>query len=273
MKCSYNYHTHSHYCDGKGTLEDYIQEAIKAGLTDLGFSGHAPLPFDNSFSIKDDQYLNYCHEVNRLKEKYSGVINIHLGLEIDYIPSVHDDFRPLVEKGNLDYFIGSVHLINRDHGNDLWMIDGSKIERYDEGFRRLFGVDIKAGVKAFYEQTNEMILSQKPPIIGHFNKVEMNNKNRYFLPTDKWYQDFVNETLDIIQKSGCICEINTRGIYKMRYWDYYPSKSILKLMKERRIPVMAASDAHHPSEVAFLLDEVHEYLNEIGYPKELIGFN
>ena len=67
--------------------------------------------------------------------------------------------------------------------------------------------------------------------------------------------------------------IRPGGIYKMRYWDYYPSKSILKLMKERRIPVMAASDAHHPSEVALLLDEVHEYLNEIGYPKELIGFN
>lgn len=36
-----NLHTHNRYCDGSGTLEDFAQAAIAAGLDTLGYSCHA----------------------------------------------------------------------------------------------------------------------------------------------------------------------------------------------------------------------------------------
>ena len=71
-----NYHTHSRYCDGKGELREYVELALANGFAALGFSGHAPLPFQNSFSIHDEDYLAYCDEVRALKEEYRGRIDI-----------------------------------------------------------------------------------------------------------------------------------------------------------------------------------------------------
>ena len=106
-----NYHTHSCYCDGKGQPREYVEFALANGFSALGFSGHAPLPFSNTFSIHNEDYLAYCNEVRALKEEYRGRIDIRLGLEIDYVPGVNDDFQPLIQQGGLDYFIGGVHLV------------------------------------------------------------------------------------------------------------------------------------------------------------------
>ena len=106
-----NYHSHSRWCDGRGELQEYAKEAIANGMTALGFSGHGPLPYPNRFSIKAEEYENYCNEVRRLQSKYAGRLEIKLGLEIDYIPGIQEDFAPLTTQGRLDYTIGSVHLV------------------------------------------------------------------------------------------------------------------------------------------------------------------
>lgn len=259
-----NYHTHSHYCDGKGDIKEYIEMAISKGLTHLGFSGHAPVPFENTFAISNDKYNDYCSKINRLKEEYNDKIKIFLGLEIDYIPGISDNFSTLINEGNLDYCIGSVHLVNKNKDNNLWFIDGSKQETYDEGLNRVFGGDIKAAVKAFFHQTNDMLTSQHPDILGHFNKVVMHNKERYFSSSDKWFINLVYETLEIVKSTDCVCEINTRGLYKGRYYDYYPSKDIIQIMNNMEIPVVVSTDAHCPDELD-KYEGVFEFLKAIKY--------
>lgn len=277
-----NYHTHSNYCDGKCEPGQYVDYALAQGFTALGFSGHCPLPFKNNFSIKD--YKGYCNEIRSLKEKYAGRIEIKLGLEIDYVPGLLEDFSLLVESGGLEYTIGSVHLIpNPDDVEDLrrlnettdeeeraripyhlWMIDGPRQETYDNGLRAVFGGDIRRGVQTYFRQQNEMIEKNRPTIVGHPDKILMHNKERYFSCNDKWYRDLLYETLDLIRETGCICEINTRGIYKGRHTDFYPSREHLSHMNELGIPVVVSTDAHHPSELN-LFEGAYELLKEIGY--------
>ncbi|MBQ6725973.1 MAG: histidinol-phosphatase [Bacteroidales bacterium] len=264
-----NYHTHSHYCDGKGELAEYVETAIAKGFTHLGFSGHAPVPFENTFAIKLEDYKAYCDEVRRLKEQYRDRIKIYLGLEIDYIPNILDDFGPLIAEGGLEYCIGSVHLVNRNGGSDLWFIDGSKQETYDEGLNNVFGGDIRAGVKAFFNQTCRMIETQRPTIVGHFDKIVMHNKGRYFSPDDPWFHALAMETIDLIRQTGCICEINTRGLYKGRYNDFYPSSKLIEVMNELDIPVVVSTDAHRPDDLD-LFEGAYEYLAEIGY-RNVVG--
>lgn len=266
-----NYHTHSCYCDGKETLRQYVETAVERGFTHLGFSGHAPVPFENSFAIANNRYLDYCNEVRLLKEEFAGRMKIFLGLEIDYIPGVLDNFEPLVAMGGLDYCIGSVHLVNKTPGGDLWFIDGSKQQSYDEGLNNVFANNIKEAVRAFFRQTNEMITSQRPPIIGHFDKVAMHNKERYFGTDEDWYLNLVRETLELIKQYGCVCEINTRGLYKGRYNDYYPATRIIQIMNTMGIPAVVSTDAHQPDDLD-KFEGIYTLLREINY-KTLVYFD
>lgn len=282
-----NYHTHSHYCDGQGELRDYVEYALGHNFCALGFSGHAPVPFANTFAIKDEEYEAYCREVRQLQQEYAGRIELKLGLEIDYIPGVLDDFSDFIRRGGLDYFIGSVHLLPhpseaeqlRQHKSEaaerLWFIDGSRQEIYDEGLHKLFGGDIRAGVRAFFHQNNAMIEQlprwaamcgdgRTPAIVGHVDKIVMHNKNRYFHYDEPWFRDLLYETLQLIKETGCICEINTRGIYKGRHSDFYPAKESIRHMNTLGIPVLVGSDAHAPDNLD-RFEGAYEFLKEIGY--------
>ena len=265
-----NYHTHSNYCDGKAPLREMVDFAYTHGFTDLGISGHAPVPFDNTFAIPADRYLNYCREVRALQQEYVGRMNISLGLEIDYIPGIQEDFAPLVELGGLDYTIGSIHLIPSPFTSDeLWFIDGSKQEVYDEGLQRCFGGDIRAGVRAYFHQQNAMLERNRPTILGHPDKIAMHNRGRYFAEDEPWYRALALETIHLAKELGTICEINTRGIYKGRHPDYYPGKWLIEEMKQMRMPVIVSTDAHAPEDL-LRTEGAPEYLRLIGYPRDLV---
>ena len=266
-----NFHTHSNYCDGKAPLREMVDFAVSHGFTALGFSGHGPLPFKNTYSITD--YDGYCREVRALQEEYRDRIEISLGLEIDYVPGMLEDFTPLIEQGHLDYTIGSVHLIPAPgiaphDSDDLWMIDGSRYETYDEGLMRHFGGDIRRGVRAYFHQENAMLERNRPTIVGHPDKIVMHNRDRYFHEDEPWYRDLALETIHLIKELGLICEINTRGIYKGRHIDYYPGKWLINEMKTLRIPVIVSTDAHMPDDL-LRTEGAYEYLEEIGYPEVL----
>lgn len=261
----FNFHTHTHYCDGSSEPEAYVEQALKLGFSKLGFSGHAPVPFDNSFAIKEDDLQNYCNTINVLKENYKNQIALFLALEIDYIPGYSSDFKSFKDMCKLDYTIGSVHLVCNPTNNKLWFIDGGKIDEYDNGLKTAFDGDIRKGVEAFYHQTIEMITSQKPDIIGHMDKIKMNNRNRFFQQHEKWYQDLISETLAVIKEQQTIVEINTRGIYKKRSDELFPGIEILKQIKEMQIPIIVSSDAHKPEELPLLLYETIDLIKDIGF--------
>ena len=265
-----NFHTHSCHCDGKGTLREYVEYAVAHGFGQLGFSGHAPVPFENNFAIHADDYSNYCDEVRALKAEYKEQIDIRLGLEIDYIPKVLDDFSDLITRGGLEYFLGGVHLVNNpdEDPNELWFIDGSKQETYDEGLQRVFHGDVRKGVTRFFHQNNEMIERTHPTIVAHFDKIVMHNKNRYFTYEERWFKELVYETVEHIHESGCIAEINTRGLYKGRHTDFYPAKETIQYMNTLGIPVLVGTDAHEPSNLD-QFEGAYEFLREIGY-KEIV---
>lgn len=262
----YNHHTHSHFCDGTSDPEIYVKEAIKLGFASLGFSSHAPVPFENNFALSDDRRDDYMNRIRELQKKYEDQIEIYLSLEIDYIPDITRDFSFYRKEMRLDYTIGGIHLIKKeDISEGLWFIDGPKSERYDEGLQKLFHNDIKEGVAAYYHTVNEMVTTQKPDIVAHLDKIKMHNQNRYFTEDEKWYTDLVDETLAVIAESGCIVEINTRGIYKKRCPDLFPSLPILKKLYKLQVPITISSDAHAPEELGLGLDIAQKTAREAGY--------
>ncbi|MFH0896281.1 MAG: histidinol-phosphatase [Bacteroidota bacterium] len=260
----FNFHTHSTFCDGHAVPEIFVDAAISAGMHALGFSAHAPVEPGYDWCIPKEKIQEYCNKIHELKNLHKEKLEIYCGLEADYVPGYTQTFDYYKKTFPLDYIIGSIHLVQKKGFDEVWFIDGPEIN-YALGLEMLFNNDIQLAVRHYYEQTAAMVITQKPDVIGHFDKIKMNNKNRFFSEDEKWYQAIVSETLDVIAKSGCILEVNTRGKYKMRTNDFFPSLSILALARERNIPVTLSTDAHSPEELIYLLKEAAEALASIGF--------
>jgi len=249
----FNFHTHCNYCDGEGKPEDFVKEAIKQKFTALGFSSHAPLPFENTFALQDESMQMYVDEIRQLGSDYSGQLSIFVGLECDYIPKISYPMGDFKQKCGLDYIIGSVHLV--DYNEQLWFIDGSKAASYDEGLSRIFNSDIKKAVRQYFNQICEMIENETFDILAHFDKIKMHNKNRYFTEDEKWYINYIEETIRLIKEKSIVVEINTRGIYKKRCDTFYPSPWIIKKLQEHSIPLTISTDAHSKDEISLCFDD------------------
>jgi len=246
----FNLHTHTQYCDGSDYPEAYVQTALECGMSSLGFSSHAPVPFSNHYAIPDEEaLLNYCQTIKALKSRYSDKMDILLSLEFDHIPGVTDDFETVAARHDLEYTIGSIHFVKATNSDELWFIDGPKPERYEHGLELVFQNDIKRAVTTYFHQINDMVISQKPDIIGHFDKIKMHNQGRFFIEEDQWYRSLLLESLEIIAKSNSIIEINTRGIYKERSGSFFPDGWVLEVIKNLKIPLTISTDAHKPSEL------------------------
>ena len=269
----FNLHTHTLFCDGKAEPEDYVLKALELGFHTLGFSGHAPVPFENHFAIKENELPDYLKTIKALKEKYKNQIDILLALEIDFIPQITKDFIEYINQGNLDYTIGGVHLIQNKEKEGLWFIDGPLKEKYDEGLLKVFDGNVRIGVEAYYYQVLEMVSTQKPDIIAHLDKIKMHNKDRYFSEEEGWYKDLVWKTLKFIAKeTNCIIEVNTRGLYKKRSETTFPGPALLEQINHLNIPITLSSDAHHPDELDGNYPETITLLKDIGF-SELIYFS
>lgn len=261
----FNLHTHSDFCDGKARPEEYIQRALKLGFHTIGFSSHSPLPFNNPFSLKEERFSEYLTTLESLRKKYRGSITVLTSLELDFIPGISEDFGKYATPGLLHYTLGGVHLVKSRDMDKIWFIDGPHQERYDEGLKELFGGDIRKAAGVYFEQLLEMIVTQKPDIIAHMDKIKMHNKDRYFSEDEKWYREFVWKTLKAIAGAGSVIEMNTRGLYKKRCDTFYPSAEILEQALHLKIPVTVSADAHLPEELDGYYQEAYNLLKDIGF--------
>lgn len=105
-----NFHTHTYRCGhASGTDEQYIQAAIQAGITTLGFSDHAPYKDYNNPKVcmKWSDINEYISSIQKLKEKYASQIDIHIGFETEYFAELIDEKKELLDK--CEYLIFGQH--------------------------------------------------------------------------------------------------------------------------------------------------------------------
>lgn len=259
-----NYHSHTHFCDGSDKPEQYIAEAINLNLAAYGYSSHAPVNFETVWCIPDNKLNDYIKEIKEIKEKYSSDIQIYHGLEIDFIPGIAGRSKHLMKELKLDFFIGSVHFAGNFADGSPWNIDHT-VELFEKGLTEIFRNNFLKASEKFYDISKQMIVEDKPDVIGHLDKIKMyNNKRKYFSESDKFYRNQVLSVLEVIKKSGSIVEVNTRGYYRYGQLDLYPSQWIIEKLAVMDIPVMLNSDSHKPEEIIGGFEYAIEKLKEAG---------
>lgn len=76
-----DYHTHTVFSHGTGTVEDNIRAAIDAGLKTIAITDHGP--YHMAYGIRKQR--EYMEEIARCKEKYRSQIQVLSGIEINLI--------------------------------------------------------------------------------------------------------------------------------------------------------------------------------------------
>ena len=178
-----NLHTHTTYCDGAHTAEEMIKAAIKKGGGSIGFSEHSYVSFeDKKFSMSLEDTPMYINEVNALKEKYEGVIEVYLGIEMDY-------FTDTVPE-SLDFVIGAVH--NAEYCGSYVAIDGSA-EHQERITKEYYGGDYLAMAESYFATMAKVVEKTGADIVGHFDLVtKHNNSGRMF---DEMHPRYISAAL------------------------------------------------------------------------------
>ncbi len=238
-------HNHTPLCKhATGSIDEYIQEAIKKGIWIFGFSDHAPMNFDQDYRMSFDQMSEYEESIKQAREKYQGQIDIRLGYEVDWIEGLVDK---RVINAEVDYLIGSVHFLNG------WGFDNPEfIGKYEE-------VDIEAIWVEYFNHIKAMAKSELFDIVGHLDLIKLFK----FVP-DKDIREIANDALNAIAMAGMSIEINAAGLRKP-IKELYPSLDLLELAYEKNIPITFGSDAHSPEEVGAEIHQMKLLAKEVGY--------
>ena len=254
-----NYHVHSTYCDGKNTLEENVQEAIRLGFTSIGFSSHSHTSFSN-YGLTYENQPKYIKEISDLKKKYADKIEIYAGIEKDLFTD---------DTAGYDYVIGSVHYTKPDESCAIDNGTEVMLKNVNENF----GGDFLKYARHYFEITTYLPLKTRCNIIGHFDIVSIyNDNNIYFDENSKKYLDYALSAAEyIIKKHGCIFEMNSGAVFRGYKSSVYPSFKILKGIRELGGEIMLNTDSHKISALSFKQDDMALLAKEAGfkYAKEI----
>lgn len=236
-----NLHTHTHYCDGKDSLEELAAAGFELGMKVLGFSGHENSPLEEEFCMSREDTQKYREDALRLKSQYKGKMEILLGIERDFF-SPGDDYP-------YDYVIGSVHILQPKDG--VYLTVDHTAEKMEQGVEKYFGGSYRKYAECFFETSAHVVEKTHADIIGHFDLLtKFNEGGKYFDEEAQWYQKATFRALAQIVRDAesagkkPVFEINTGAMARGYRRAPYPNRFILKELERLGVPVILGSDCH-----------------------------
>jgi histidinol-phosphatase (PHP family) len=281
-------HTHTFFCDGKDDVETYCRRAWEKGLSSLGFSAHGPITkktgIVTDWNLPDSRLEAYLDAVREARRRWEGKIPVYLGLEVDYIGGrmgpADKDYRDM----GLDYIIGSVHFVVPPRAAPF-TVDGSR-EELEQGIREGFGGDGEALAHAYWDSVAAMIRAGGFDILGHADLIKKNNPAEapcpitarvgepFFDPSGPGYLRRIGEIAalagEAAPRSGMVVELNTGGINRGSINETYPSPPMLRLFRERGVPVIINADAHRAEDLDGHYGEALDTARNAGYTETVL---
>jgi len=262
-------HTHTDFCDGKNTVEDYCIAAYGKGFHSLGFSAHAPVTKKTGFPDpcwreKEQRLDKYIETVNEAKRRWEGRLAVFLGLEVDFIKGLmspaDDDYRQL----GLDYIIGSIHFLVPEKGAPF-CVDHRTAE-FEKCINESYGGDYYTAIESYYNNLESMINAGGFDFIGHPDLIRKNNaQNRFFNENSDFYLKKCESAAIHAGKNKLTIEVNTGGMNRGYIDTTYPSLPLLKMFRENNVAAVINADAHKTDQIDGHYDVAEKTMLEAGY--------
>lgn len=272
-----NYHTHAKYCKhGEGNISEYVKNAVKANMQELGFTCH--IPFEESF-LDSDYYKDimsnanknndniqpgresrmdyseiglYLNDIEQAKKEYSN-IRLLSGFECEYDETNKDFIKKIRSK--VDYLIIGMHHVFKD--STLYDFTKKYVVSKNE-CRKLTYDDLDVYAEACINAMKSGIFT----ILAHpdffMDKVEDF--------TDKC-EEVSRRIIEAAIEYNVYLELNTSDYNKSKIKHrrlMFPRDEFWKIVGEYdEVKVVVGTDAHHPSDVCdFQLHHIKKIIND-----------
>jgi histidinol-phosphatase (PHP family) len=247
MAAATDYHVHTPLCrHAEGTAAEFINAAKRAGLAEIGFADHNPMPepFDD-WRMSFEEFPRYLDFV---AEARSSGFPVRLGLECDFIPGRESWIEKLAGMADWDYLIGSVHYLASG-----WDVDNPKhLFRFSED-------SVESIWDRYWELLNQCIRSRLFDFIAH---PDLPKKFGYRPKAD--LRRYYEPAIESLRDSDVAFEINTAGLRKPAK-EVYPAQDFLELAAEAGVPLVINSDSHSPSEIGAGFEVAIARARDAGY--------
>ncbi len=237
-----NFHTHSTFCDGRDTLWELVEEAVRLGCPAIGFSGHSFFVLkDGTFGMTYEKAEAYRQCIREMQREYADRIEIFLGVE--------QDFYSDTPENEYEYVIGSVHYLRR--GDEYAHVDGSR-KQFEEHAARYYGGDYYAFAEDYYATVAQVYEKTKCDIIGHFDLItKFNEGNALFDTNHPRYRAAAEKALDALLDAPVIFEQNYGAIARGYRTQPYLEDWMLERIRAKGKLVLKTSDCHAKEKLLF----------------------
>lgn len=244
-------HLHTSFSGDSDTPpEKQIERAISLGMKQICITDHHDHDVISDCDFELD-IPSYFAEMTRLRERYSGKIDISIGVELGLQLRLANYLEAVAAEYLFDFIIGSVHFVDGidPYFPEFWegRTEEQSVERYFET-----ALGCVKNIKCFDS-------------FGHLDYFirYAKEKNRNY--SYEKYADFIDPILKTLAEDGKALECNSGG-FKAGLNAPNPCPAILKRFRElggERITV--GSDAHDPEYIGHEFERCREILLDCGY--------
>ena len=240
MYSNYIFHVHTRRCKHASDEndEEYIRRALQLGANEIVYTDHAPFPGDPFTNRMDYGELEeYIDSIHALKKKYRGKIEVHVGLEIEYLPSYINYYKDLKNNSSIDLLMIGQHHYEVRKNIYSYMLDNKTMEHIGIVNAMLQGMDT-----------------------GLFDVIA--HPDRAFRRVKEWTSELTDLSNKIIQKAidhNIGIEKNYRSIrqenqFREEFWKLVPNNA----------RVVYGCDAHRTNELVLAQDIKYGCIHTIG---------
>lgn len=217
-RLKYDWHTHTVYSHGKGTIEENVLEARRKGLESIAITDHGPGHFGYGFRRREVKKMRA--EIDALNKKYDD-IKIYMSVEANIInPSGQLDVRP-DEFDLYDFVIAGYH---------FGTLGENKIASLMLHMKNLIAAKTGKYSEKLVKANTKMVV----------RALENNKITTLTHPGDKARVD-LEEVFRTCEKTGTYLEISNR--------HRQLTVEEIKLAAKYDVKFIAGSDAHVPGRV------------------------
>lgn len=248
-------HTHTRRCKhAAGQPLEYCAEAVRQGLSILGFSDHAPFPDEryNGSRMDFSELDDYCADVETARAAHPGLVVLK-GFEVDYFSSVGKAFYEdtFLSHCGADFLIAGTHFLEPfDPSLNQW----NDANQFD--------------AKAVRYHVESHIQAMETGLFDY-----LAHPDTFARCCPQWTPDIRAVCGELIDASIALdvpLELNAYGLRKppMRMPEgrraQYPWRPFWELAAEKNAPVVVGADAHRPEDVWGNTDDVLTLASELG---------
>ncbi|MDD4323854.1 MAG: histidinol-phosphatase HisJ family protein [Eubacteriales bacterium] len=255
----FDYHLHSlHSPDGSMTIDTIVKRAQELGLAEICITDHVEV--DNSFGAEwqtsKEQVKVQLDELNRFKEQSNGYVKKGVELAFpDNDPGTVEDMRELVNPGDYDYSIASLHQYTGDSPFSGTFFDERTLPEAAATY-----------VKWINERIREFPLDYFD-CVGHIDFVV---KGPHGIEDPSlsltYFEEELRELFRYLIDNGKTFEVNTSA-YKSLPGKKVHGLDWLTLFAEMGGEfVVIGSDAHKEEYIGYRLDDALALVQEAGIP-------